>query len=253
MKASRDMWLSEMFGHDVFRVSPPEDVGGAFRRAVSADALTAAAEGGDAFFFCKVPVERVDQVAAMTAGGFNVVDVNISLEREPARLSETLPDNTVILPEPEPAQHEAVLEIAENAFAYSRFHLDPHIPRKTADGIKRVWIENYIRKVRGDQLLVAVTGGKPSGFLAILGTEVRGRATRVHDLLGVDKRMRGRGIGRSLINFSVHHDVDRCALLRMGTQVANRGSVRLYESCGFRYTGAAYVLHAHVRNGRLVE
>ena len=252
MSVDRDVWLSEVFGHAVFKATPPaEPVEGVSAESVR-EALLAAAGKGPAFFFCKVAVEQVGLVQVMTKAGFYVVDVNATFERAPARVKEPPVEGTTIVREISPAQREAVLEIAATCFVYSRFHLDPYIPERTAHATKRAWIDNYIRKARGEELLVALTDGEPSGFLAILATKVGEKVVRVHDLLGVDKRRQGRGIGGSLISTSVNDDVEKCDLLKMGTQAANATSIRLYERCGFRYTGASYVLHAHVRDGGLL-
>jgi ribosomal protein S18 acetylase RimI-like enzyme len=142
-----------------------------------------------------------------------------------------------------PAYYDAVLRIAASSFVYSRFHLDPAIPKETAHKVKRAWVNSYIHKMRGERLLVALLDGKPVGFLAVLATPEPGR---VIDLIGVDRAYQGRGVGRALVSFFIADSADRYPLLRVGTQVANVPSMRLYESLGFRIDETAYVLHAHV-------
>jgi len=56
------------------------------------------------------------------------------------------------------------LDIAESAFVYSRFHLDPLVPKELANRVKREWIANYVRRQRGERLLVAEVDGNPWVF-----------------------------------------------------------------------------------------
>jgi GNAT superfamily N-acetyltransferase len=55
----------------------------------------------------------------------------------------------------------------------------------------------------------------------------------------------GKGLGRDLVRFFINHFSGASAGLLVGTQAANAPSMNLYESCGFRAAGAAYVLHRH--------
>jgi ribosomal protein S18 acetylase RimI-like enzyme len=149
-----------------------------------------------------------------------------------------------------PAAHAGVLDIARHCFTYSRFHLDPFLTREQANQIKTEWVRNYLLGRRGEQLLVAESDGVPVGFLAVLAAEAKGRSCRVIDLIGVSAAHQGRGVGESLISHFIQDSAGRCDLLRVGTQVANTAAARLYERCGFRLGESAYVLHAHVDNGK---
>jgi ribosomal protein S18 acetylase RimI-like enzyme len=190
----------------------------------------------------------VAQAHALVNAGFRIVDVNVIFERQPA--AGPARDQSILVRDIQPADETAALEIAHTAFRYSRFHLDPLLAKELANRIKREWVANYIRGQRGERLLVAEVDGKIAGFLALLETSDQ---TGVIDLIGVANDMKGRGGGRSMVQHHVHESVGRYQRLIVGTQIANLPSMRLYEHCGYHISSAAYVLHAHVREGRILE
>jgi dTDP-4-amino-4,6-dideoxy-D-galactose acyltransferase len=253
MRLERDPWLAEILGHDVYRV-----VWGTESAYLGASAETfpdalAAANRQAAFYYAKVPSQAVDQVRTLCAAGFFVVDVNVTFERIPDDGPEPQRRPGILVRDMRSTDHTGLLDIAEHCFSYSRFHLDPFFRREQANRIKREWIRNYLLGRRGERLLVAEWHDVPVGFLAVLATEVKGCSCRIIDLIGVSDSHQGRGVGRELVDCFRQVYAGRCDLLRVGTQVANIPSARLYERCGFRVVESAYVLHAHVRDGKLLR
>jgi len=231
-----DAWLAEVMGRPVYRVA-----------LVATDSEPTAANGsaelaGPGFYYAKVPARDLAAVHRLAGYGFNVVDVNVVLERVPATVESS---TGVTIRDCRDDDREAVLDIAQSCFVYSRFHLDPLVPNDLADAVKREWIRNYVLGARGERLAVAVVDGRPAGFLASLAVESVGQRVRVIDLIGVDSELQGRGIGRALVDEFKTSAVGRFDRLRVGTQVANAPSIRLYEQCGFRFAASSYVLHAH--------
>ena len=204
-----------------------------------------------AFYYAKVPTSRIDLVLALTEGGFGVVDVNVTFRREPNPQLMKGQDADILVRDFHPGDDDRVLAMASTCFTYSRFHLDPHIPRDLANAVKRAWIQSYCQKSRGERLLVAESEGKVVGFLAVLGCADSGNEELVIDLVGVDKSFQGRGIGRNLVKSFMNCAAGRDVRLRVGTQVANIPSIRLYESIGFRASETSYVLHAHIPGRRI--
>lgn len=220
-----DAWLSGLFGVPVSRIEP------------GADVSTLPSPG---FAYAKVPVENVTEVARLEAVGFRVVDVNMTFSRAGGEI--TAPVAPVVRVEPSTAP--AVLAIAGSCFRYSRFHLDPAVDDALAHRIKREWVRSYAEGRRGHSLWAVFDGGNPAGFLAVLASEADGKRRAVIDLIGVAAASQGRGFGRDLTRFFIREFSAYDELL-VGTQAANAPSMRLYESCGFRASRAAYVLHRH--------
>jgi len=220
-----DAWLTGLFGRPVSRVEPGGDV---------------SSLPSPGFAYAKVPGENVAEVSRLEAAGFRVVDVNMTFSRAGGGIQP--PSAPVV--RVDAATAPAVLDIAGSCFRYSRFHLDPLVDDVLAHRIKREWVRSYAEGRRGHSLWAALDGAKPAGFLAVITTEAGGKRQAVIDLIGVAGDKQGRGFGRDLTRFFVREFAAYDELL-VGTQAANAPSMRLYESCGFRVSRAAYVLHRH--------
>ena len=237
-----DPWLTGLFAYPVFRLQEPAEVRPDLHRQLPA---------GDAFVFARVPVSEVATVGRLDAAGFRVVDVTLRFTAVP--WSRPPREGEPLVRDARPADYDRVLAIAESAFRYSRFHLDPLVPRSIADAVKRAWMDSYRAGRRGQGCLVAVDAlpdgsERVIGFLGVVEVKREG-VVRVIDLIAVDEAAQGRGAGRALVNAFAGTSVGVARELEVGTQAANVPSVRLYESCGFRLAGAAYVMHAHYRDG----
>jgi len=244
MRFDTDTWLGGIFGCDVFKAGFAKD-----EVLEAKDVFSESVLPSRAFYYAKVPVTSVAQVGALTKAGFRVIDVNVTFEREPAQSVES--DSTIIVRGVLPKDEAAILDIAESAFVYSRFHLDPFVSKELADKIKREWIANYVRGQRGERLLMAEVDGKPAGFLALFVTGEKEKIG-VIDLIAVAKNMQGRGVGMRLVQYHINDAVQKYARLMVGTQIANIPSMRLYQTCGYEISNSTYVLHAHVNEGRVI-
>jgi ribosomal protein S18 acetylase RimI-like enzyme len=251
MELLEDLWLSAIVGHSVFKVifdgtdAIREEEVAPWRDRITQH-LKRQSVGS---YYTKIGSTRIDLVRQLSAIGFYVVDVNVSfgLDKavEPRRISPEARSSCRI-GEFHPEQREAVLAIAKSCFRYSRFHLDPLIPLKTANQIKHDWILNYILKKRGEHLWVATVADQPAGFLAVIAGEEAGRQYRAIDLIGVASDYQGQGIGQALTAFFVDFYKQQSDFLQVGTQIANLPSMRLYQKIGFSLIKSAYVMHRHV-------
>lgn len=243
MKFIHDAWLSEVFGYDVFKLNLENNEAIDSKNIFSKDSLPKRA-----FYYAKVPVTAVSQVGDLTNAGFRVVDVNVTFEREPENITT---NEKIIIRDVKPEDENDVLNIAETSFVYSRFHLDLFVSKELADKIKREWITNYVRKQRGERLLIAEIDGKPAGFLALLVTGEKEKIG-VIDLIGVAKNMQGRGVGKRLVQYHIKDAMQKYSKLIVGTQIANIPSMRLYQTCGYEISNSTYVLHAHINEGKVI-
>lgn len=206
------------------------------------------------FVDAKVETAHVDQVQILSSLGMQVVDVNVT--------SELRSDRTTLSDLPEPSEiriqriesgcgydHASVLDVASSAFRFSRFHLDPNIPNRQADAVKREWIHNALLGNRGDSVWIAMDGDRVVGFLSSVLASHHDKSSEegiaVIDLIAVDPAAQGNGIGRHLTNAFFHHYKPRFNRFRVGTQVANLPALRLYQSMGFQPIASTYVFHGH--------
>jgi len=227
---ARDGWLGDILGCAAWRVSvgphgPDRDAIGRI--------------GAPAFLYAKLPTSDTRAVASLDALGFHVVDTNVTLEREAAPPFAATGRNACRFARPEDCA--AVRALAGRAFSHSRLHLDSAVPREAADRSRAEWAANYFAGARGDHMVVADGDGACRGFLQLLGPAA---GVLTIDLIGVDPSARRRGIARDMIAFAAA-GLPGIARLRVGTQVANVPSLRLYEALGFRVAETSYVLHCH--------
>ena len=252
MRIEPDTWLSEVMDIDVFKVSLDDHSSNGFALAIQ-ELATHMERPRRSMYCAKLPTGRLDVLRALSSVGFDVVDVNVTFGRRSVLSGGPAPKGVHVIEDVLPEHQEAVLDIAESSFDYSRFHLDPNISTTTANAIKREWIANYATGQRGERLMVALVDGEPAGFLAVLATTVDDEPCRVIDLIAVDRRYQDRGVGKALVSAFTDHYVEVCELLRVGTQAANIPSVRLYERSGFLLNETAYVMHAHTEAGRVLK
>lgn len=232
IEIQEDRWLQTFIGRPVFRVTGFAD---------ASEACIARLRGlaeREAFFYARVPTSDPEALDLFQGAGFRVVDTTITLE------TSGLPDaaaNASGVRFAGPKDAPGVEAVAREGFAYSRFHLDPHITKATADEVKAQWAGNYFKGARGDHMVVAEIEGRIAGFLQLLaGSD----GVLTIDLVAVSAAHRRHGLAAAMIRYAAH----ACAgtrRLRVGTQAANVGSLRLYQSLGFAVSATAYVVHCH--------
>ncbi len=215
-----DKWLSKILGYDAFVYEKGGWGIGKLRRAL----LSLKLDVGERFDFWVIC-------------GFDYVTTELTFERKPkilVQLHET--------EEPLPEYHEQILNLAETGFSEDRFHKDKNIPTQIANKIKKEWIRSYLNNKRGETLLVSVNlDGKIRGFLAPMVKD----NIAIIDLVAVHEDFRQQGIGLGLVRtFMTRYN--NCKGYRVGTQITNIPSIRMYEKCGFRMTSAKHIFHKHV-------
>jgi GNAT superfamily N-acetyltransferase len=232
-----DLWLGGVLSRPVFRVDDDTPIN---------DAASHLAARGAGMWFTRVPCDDTRRLGDLTDLGFRVVDVNVILRRAPRAVPVPMPDGVVVA-DVTPATAEAVIAIGGSGFERSRFHLDPHISDSLADDLKREWTRNCVTGTRGVATHVALVDGQPAGFLSVIETTHDESPERVIDLVAVDAKHRGRGVGAALVDAFIDIQGSECASLAVGTQAANVASLRLYERAGFLVSETRYVMHRHAR------
>jgi ribosomal protein S18 acetylase RimI-like enzyme len=229
-RLSADAWLSGVLGRPAWAVSPE-----------GATPLSELHKPGAQFATAKLDASDTEAAVALQVFGFRVVDTALTLELASPAPGKHPAGVRFARPEDRPA----VEAIAGSAFRYSRFHLDPQIPKSLADRVKTVWAGNWFSGQRGDAMVVAEDGGKVAGFLQLIWA---GEQWLVIDLIAVRPQSARQGLARGMIAFAQANgtgDARRPSGMVVGTQAANAPSVRLYESLGFRLQQARFVLHHH--------
>ena len=237
LKCVDDLWLSDIVGMPCYDIQD----------STHADSLDTH-QGAPAFYTARVDVNDPVRVGALSVRGFKLVDTALTLRHEPQIVYASptrTPSIKLVVDPARPDDVDAVVSIAGTSFRSSRFHLDPLFPSDAADRIKCEWARNLASGERGVGCLVARMAERIVAFLGYLHVEDP-EPTSVIDLIAVDTGVRGAGVGAAIVGELLAASARQGRTVLVGTQAANRGSVRLYEGLGFRLDSASYVLHGHL-------
>jgi ribosomal protein S18 acetylase RimI-like enzyme len=231
-----DKWLSDVLQHEVYRLDVsdelikfPESTHRAFSSIIRSK---------NVFVYGKVRVHNHGAIKLLENLGFNLVDTNIIFEKPIDSPSRGAGPSEIRFALPEDRQ--GVRSLAAYSFSCSRFHLDPLIPDDKADQVKASWAENFFFGKRGDSMVISSVDGKIAGFLQLLhsGKDL------VIDLIAVDRKFRRKRIASDMIYFA-QNALKGFKRVRVGTQLANMPSIRMYERLNFMLIDAFYVFHYH--------
>ena len=133
-----------------------------------------------------------------------------------------------------------ILKIALNSPSISRFLIDKTISKNFKKNYKKEWILNYIRKKRGDNLLVAFLNNTIYGFLLL----IKKRNEVIIDQIAVDKKYVKKKIGTSLINYvSKLYFNNNKLIIKAGTSKDNQIAKKFYLKNGFKKFETYFIYH----------
>jgi len=148
------------------------------------------------------------------------------------------------------SKNEEILDIAKNAFQFSRFLNDYNLPFMKASNIYLHWTECAFDKP-DKYFVVSEIDGKVAGYLLFSIHEKK--LTSIMELMAVGKNYKGIGIGDSLIkamdSFICKKGITQ---IQVGTQIDNIVAARFYSSQGFKYKGCSSIYHMWNNKNRRV-
>jgi TDP-D-fucosamine acetyltransferase len=176
--------------------------------------------------YCLAVAADRDSVWALEGAGFVARDLRIDF----ARPATPGPAAASAVRRWEPGDLGRLEVIAREAFAVTRFTMDPHFPPDAVDRLYAAWITNSCRGY-ADEVLVFAPDDAPIGFVT-LHLE-HDRAGRI-GLIGVDSGSRGMGTGRHLMTSALAwFGAKGQREVRVATQGANVRAQRFYQQSGF--------------------
>ena len=138
---------------------------------------------------------------------------------------------------------EALTELGVAAGAYSRFALDPKLPKDSFKKLYAIWIQNSIDRKLAFEVLITGTQHTPTGLITLGKKGDRGDI----GLVSVQASARGQGVGSSLVRNSLsvflRHGINEVQVV---TQGANKEACGLYEKCGFVKERITHIFHLHL-------
>jgi len=212
----KDEWLSTYFLGGAYRVEKP------YGNLVFPSG----------FFYTKVLTENIQAVGELINDGFKLVEILVIFKQQ-VNIS-CIEDKILNIGWAQSEDRENVIEIARNAFGYSRFSRDDRISPEIASAIKADWVANFFNGKRGTKMIVARQDNKVVGFILLINNII--------DLIAVDSRASRQGIATKMISFA-NKEV---GLLTAGTQIINQPSMAMYQKLNFCVTHSQLTLHKHV-------
>lgn len=230
MTVSRLDWDSDFFELEVFRIDDPD---------LAPDALPGALDALDAAGATLVYWPATRRVALPDHPTFagHLADEKVTYACDLAEAPE-MPDRVV--PYAPPLPYADLERLALQAGEYSRFALDPNLPREKFEDLYRTWIEKSVDRRLALEVLVVPAEGRVAGFVTLGDKGGRGDI----GLVAVDAGHRGQGHGRALVHaaqawFRAHGFREG----QVVTQGVNAAACRLYEACGYAVDRTEYVHH----------
>lgn len=171
--------------------------------------------------------DQTNRIIALEDAGFRCVDSLITLAFAGAA-PQTLDPRVMVA---EAGDLESIVDLSQGLFDQTRYALDPWMPPGAADRVVAAWVRNNLQG-RADRTWLAKVDGEAAGFLSSLWRPEQGHA--VIDLIAVDRRFQGKGLGRALTLAMVSHYFGTAPKITVGTQAANLSALSLYQAAGFR-------------------
>lgn len=140
------------------------------------------------------------------------------------------------------ADADAIVDIARRAFVDARFMADPFFPSEWGAQLMGAWARNLVNG-GADEIVVAESGRGVLGFAAMALEE--GRRQRVPELMAVEPRYDGAGIGAMLVRQMLDWYRTRGRKVFIGaTEKSNTAINALYARLGFTVLDSNLVYHA---------
>lgn len=168
-----------------------------------------------------------------------LTDVNIQFTKKISDKADFL-DRTITIVNTYEGDNK-ILDIAGEAFRYSRFFNDPMLPSSIARNIYKHWSEAAFNK-EDKYFAVCIKNNEIAGY--VLFSLNNDEDNGCIELIAVDEKFRGQKVGSSLLNateaYIAKHNLSQ---IKVGTQADNIAAMQLYVSYGFRYSYCSSIYH----------
>lgn len=238
-------WDTSHFGFPVGRLHLwrlPAPLAGETDANARLDQVIGEAVHGRTFrvIYCRISASEWMQTHALETAGFHLMDQLVTFEGScgvfpaPERV-------TIHTLDREDARAVATVKrIGAEAFMHSRFYNDRRFDRVRVDDLYNRWSVAALEK---GEVYVARYDDRVAGFVSC---ESEGPSVQIQ-LIAVAPEARGAGVGSNLVQVIRTLYADRCSVLRVGTQLTNKGAIALYTACGLKLSRTELTFHHWTR------
>jgi len=224
-------WDSEFFGFPVAKILGPAPA------KLERTLVELRTRGVRLAYWTRAGLSGQDLATLQAKGGI-LVDQRTTLERTLSPASAE-PSTNVTEYTGESAD-AALISLAIQSGAYSRFRLDPKIPPGKFEELYSQWIRNSVNHRIADKVFVARDNDSIMGMITC---KRHGEVGEI-GLVAVNDEARGKGIGTDLVKFADSWFFGAgMKSSRVVTQGANQPALQLYLKCGYHVTQTEPTLH----------
>ena len=135
---------------------------------------------------------------------------------------------------------DELIDLCISSGEYSRYKLDANFDPLVYPSLYKLWINNALSRKKNEKIFICNVDGVLAGLIIVSFTS----NLATIEILAVNEKYRGRGIAKSLIDFSIKDSFEQgCTDLYVSTQQKNLSSCALYESVGFKLDSSTDVYH----------
>jgi len=176
-----------------------------------------------------------------------LTDINMQLSKKVSG-TEKHDDHFLMVSDKFP-EDSRIIQIAESSFKFSRFLNDPYLPPEKA----RLIYGDITKKAFGKAgrfFVVFRIAEVIAGFL-LFSINVPASSSTI-ELIAIDLKQNGQGIGRSLIRSMEHYvSGEGIETIKVGTQLDNTSALKFYTLNGFNYFEQNSIYHYWPLKGQM--
>ncbi len=180
-----------------------------------------------------------------------LVDKKVTYERKlvprSPMFSKNLMDSLSVVEYTKVQTPESLLSLSVQSGNYSRFNLDPKIPKEKFESMFHIWMQRSIAHYLATVVFVAVDDSHIQKYVGVITASVEQGVGKI-GLISVLSNYQSKGIG-SLLMHAVHqwmhvHGVNKIVVV---TQESNLAACQFYSHLGYRVAALQHFYHFWVQ------
>ncbi len=229
-------WDSRFFGIKIGKVIT-------FGRRASAnlivDVIKQARRENYKCLYAEIPVAKLFLLKDILKNNFLLVDIKVTLSK-PLEFKKSKRCIGIEDAKKDARYFTNLIGISDQVAMFSRFSRDTRFGKTQAKRLYREWLRNSFFSNFCAHFLIYKNKGIPAAFLTV---RIKKHIPFI-DLIGVSKKMRGKGIGGKLLS-SVEQELYKKGFrqLKVVTQGENKNALIFYEQKGFRIDKITLFFH----------
>jgi RimJ/RimL family protein N-acetyltransferase len=187
----------------------------------------------------RLPDDQLRESMFLEANGFRFIEMVLHPVLENLQ-SVDFPSQDLLIAPAQEADLPSLQDVAEHAFHYERYHIDPRLDRKLGDLRYGRWVKNSLG--HPSQRLLKITDG--DRLIALFLVESRSNRAAYWHLTAISPMWQGRGYGHRVWQCVLrYHQSQGCESLMTTISARNVGVLNLYAKLGFRFSPPEMTFH----------